>query len=202
MYFLPSSVLTTGTFCHFLTKCLPAVPSSGGIPSRPAFVPGGQLSADRPFSIGNVPPPAHCSQQQFFFMSPTGDFLSIAKESHQRTPAETNGFCTSFAVCKSCILNPAEAGNRLEGAYCSIVGVRTPEILSSPEPGAAAGLLLSQFPLRPITNKALEGKENPKTIGFKRKSPNRRLWRMKRGGFEEVSRFPCHNVAGNRLTRR
>ena len=67
------------------------------------------------------------------------------------------------------------------------MGVRTPEILSSPEPGAAAGLLLSQFPLRPITNKALEGKENPKTIGFKRKSPKRRLWRMKRGGFEEVS---------------
>ena len=90
----------------------------------------------------------------------------------------------------------------VEGAYCSIVGVRTPEILSSPEPGAAAGLLLSQFPLRPITNKALEGKEYPKTIGFKRKPPKRRLWRMKRGGFEEVSRFPCHNVAGNRLTRR
>ena len=35
----------------------------------------------------------------------------------------------------------------VEGAYCSIVGVRTPEILSSPEPGAAAGLLLSQFPV-------------------------------------------------------
>ena len=119
MYFLPSSVLTTGTFCHFLTNCLPAVPSSGGIPSRPAFVPGGQLSADRPFSIGNVPPPAHCSQQQFFFMSPTGNFLSIAKESHQRTPAETNGFCTSFAVCKSCILNPAEAGNRLPPTHAA-----------------------------------------------------------------------------------
>lgn len=33
-------------------------------------------------------------------------------------------------------------------------------------------------------------------------SPKRRLWRMKRGGFEEVSRFSRHNVAGNRLTRR
>ena len=119
MHFLPSSVLTAGTFCHFLTNCLPTVPSSGGIPSRPAFVPGGQLSADRPFSIRNVPPPAHCSQQQFFFMSPTGDFLSIAKESHQRTPAETNGFCTSFAVCKSCILNPAEAGNRLPPTHAA-----------------------------------------------------------------------------------
>ena len=49
MHFPPSSVLMTGTFCHFLTNCLPTVPSSGGIPSRPAFVPGGQLSADRSF---------------------------------------------------------------------------------------------------------------------------------------------------------
>ena len=56
--------------------------------------------------------------------------------------------------------------------------------------------MLSQFPLRPITNKALEGKENPKTIGFKRKSPKRRLWRMKRGGFEEVS-ASAHTGCGN-----
>ena len=35
--------------------------------------------------------------------------------------------------------------------------------------GAAAGLLLSQFPLRPITNAALEGKESFETIGFKRR---------------------------------
>ncbi len=35
-----------------------------------------------------------------------------------------------------------------------------------------------------------------------RKPPKRRLWRMKRGAFEEVSRFSRHNVAGNRLTRR
>ena len=35
-----------------------------------------------------------------------------------------------------------------------------------------------------------------------RKPPKRRLWRMKRGGFEEVSRFSRHNVAGKRLTRR
>ena len=76
------------------------------------------------------------------------------------------------------------------------MGVRTPEILSSPEPGAAAGLLLSQFPLRPITNKALEGKENPKPIGFKRKPPKRRLWRIKRGGFEEVS-ASAHTGCGN-----
>jgi hypothetical protein len=49
MHFLPSSVLMTGTFCHFLTNCLPTLPSSGDIPSRPAFVPGGQFSADRSF---------------------------------------------------------------------------------------------------------------------------------------------------------
>ena len=49
MYFLLSFVLMTGTFSHFLTNCLPTVPSSGGIPSRPAFVPGGQFSADRSF---------------------------------------------------------------------------------------------------------------------------------------------------------
>ena len=35
----------------------------------------------------------------------------IAAESHQRTPAETHGFCTSFPVCKSYILTPAETGN-------------------------------------------------------------------------------------------
>ena len=29
-----------------------------------------------------------------------------------------------------------------------------------------------------------------------------RLWRIQRGDFEEVSRFPCRNVAGDRLTRR
>ena len=32
--------------------------------------------------------------------------------------------------------------------------------------GAAAGLLHSQFPLRPITNKTLEGKGSAETIGF------------------------------------
>ena len=40
---------------------------------------------------------------------------------------------------------------------------------SSPEPGAAAGLLLRQFPLWPITNETLESKGSPETIG---------LWRL------------------------
>ena len=35
-----------------------------------------------------------------------------------------------------------------------------------------------------------------------RKPPKRRLWRKQQGGFEEVSQFSRHNVAGNRLTRR
>ena len=47
----------------------------------------------------------------FSFMPPAGNFLSAAKESYQRTPAETHGFCTSFPVCKSCGIVPAEAGN-------------------------------------------------------------------------------------------
>ena len=49
------------------------------------------------------------------------------------------------------------------------------------------------------------GKEVQKpwvSAGVLWKPPKRRLWRMKRGGFEEVSRFSRHNVAGNRLTRR
>jgi len=32
-----------------------------------------------------------------------------------------------------------------------------------------------------------------------RKPPKRRLWRKQQGGFEEVSQFSRHNVAGNRL---
>mgnify|MGYP007097213987 CR=1 FL=1 len=42
---------------------------------------------------------------------PAGNFLPIAAESYQRTPAETHGFCTSFVICKSCYLKFAEAGN-------------------------------------------------------------------------------------------
>ncbi|MFQ9132028.1 MAG: hypothetical protein ACLR4R_08245 [Oscillospiraceae bacterium] len=47
----------------------------------------------------------------FSFMPPAGNFPSAAKESYQRTLAETHGFCTSFPVCKSCGIVPAEAGN-------------------------------------------------------------------------------------------
>ena len=47
----------------------------------------------------------------FSFMPPAGNFLPIAAESYQRTPAETHGFCPSFPVCKSCGIVPAEAGN-------------------------------------------------------------------------------------------
>ena len=83
------------------------------------------------------------------------------------------------------------------------MGIPTPNHRPTrPFAGAGAGLLLSQFPRHLISNETLERKGNPKTIVFWRKPPKRRLWRMKRGGFEEVSRFSRHNVAGNRLTRR
>ena len=102
-------------------------------------------------------------------VSPTGNFLPIAAESHQRTPAETHGFCTSFPVCKSYILTPAEAGNwristiaaatwAVEETFSSTVGNGLPSgrrIIPFTGAGAAAGLLQSQFPLRPITSKAL-----------------------------------------------
>ena len=147
---------------------------------------------------------------------PPAAYFSQQLEKWAKEPFETEGFKTSFPVCKRYILTPADTGNwristiaaatwAVEETFSSTVGKGLPSgrrIIPFTGAGAAAGLLQSQFPLRPITNKALEGKENPKTIGFKRKSPNRRLWRMKRGGFEEVSRFSRHNVAGNRLTRR
>ena len=41
--------------------------------------------------------------------------------------------------------------------------------ISSTRVGAAAGLLLSQFPLRPITNATLESTGSLETIGFKRR---------------------------------
>ena len=41
--------------------------------------------------------------------------------------------------------------------------------ISSTRVGAAAGLLLSQFPLCPITNATLESKGSLETIGFKRR---------------------------------
>lgn len=71
----------------------------------------GCLSSGRPFFIRNVSPTAYVPSSFFFFMPPAGNFLSIAKESTQRTPLETDGFKTSFVECKSYFLNPAETGN-------------------------------------------------------------------------------------------
>jgi len=133
----------------------------------------------------------------------------------QKMPPETHGFWTSFCVQE---LLPKFRRSR-ESAFfysrCRYIGWLKGVVLLPGESilpsgrttsffiwaGAAAGLLLSQFPRHLISNETLEGKGNPKTIGFWRKPPKRRLWRMKRGGFEEVSRFSRHNVAGNRLTR-
>ncbi|MEE0563316.1 MAG: hypothetical protein UDC12_05535, partial [Oscillospiraceae bacterium] len=70
----------------------------------------GRLSSGRPFFIKNVSPTAYVPSS-FSFLPPAGNFLSIAKESTQRTPLETDGFKTSFVECKSCCLNPAEARN-------------------------------------------------------------------------------------------
>ena len=50
------------------------------------------------------------------------------------------------------------------------MGIPTPNHRPTrPFAGAGAGLLLSQFPLRPIPNAALEGKGSFETIGFKRR---------------------------------
>ena len=90
----------------------------------------------------------------------------------------------------------------VEGAYCSIVGVRTPEILSSPEPGAAAGLLLSQFPLRPITNATLEGKRKSKNHRFQTEITEAPPVADEARRFRGSVPIGGHEVAGNRLTRR
>ncbi len=72
---------------------------------------------------------------------------------------------------------------------------------------AAARVAANQFPAlagfrRKLLYTTKEVLKPKVSSGVFRKPPKRRLWRMKRGGFEEVSRFPCHNVAGNQLTRR
>ena len=43
-------------------------------------------------------PPAAYLWGSNLILSPTGNFLSIAKESHQRTPAETDGFWRHFFI--------------------------------------------------------------------------------------------------------
>ena len=75
-------------------------------------------------------------------------------------------------------------------------------------PVVAITICVSDSPLFPVAGKAgkravfdIRRKGNPKTIGFWQKLPKRRLWQIQQGGFEEVSRFSRHNVAGNRLTR-
>ena len=44
-------------------------------------------------------------------VSPTAYFLPTAAKSMQKMPPETNVFCTSFPMCKSCFPQLAEAGN-------------------------------------------------------------------------------------------
>ena len=115
-------------------------------------------------------------------MPPAAYFLSTATKSMQKTPPKTNGFWISFCVQE---LHPNSRRNR-ELTYfysrCRCIGslkgiavLPWQSVLPSDRrnisftrAGAAAGLLLSQFPLRPIINEALERKGSFETIGFKR----------------------------------
>ena len=121
-----------------------------------------------------------CLRRDVFpVLPPAGNFLPIAAESYQRMPAETDGFCTSFPVCKSCCLNPAEAGNRPPSTHAAALL------------GGCRGLPLYRLKIH-LPNRTV----------IPRKPPKRRLWRIQRDGFKKVSRLSRHNVVGNRLTRR
>ena len=111
--------------------------------------------------------------------SATGGAAAVS----QRTPLEPLGFKTSSFAGQE--LHPKSRRNR-ELTYfysrCRCIGslkgiavLPWQSVLPSDRrnisftrAGAAAGLLLSQFPLRPIINEALERKESFETIGFKR----------------------------------
>ena len=123
-------------------------------------------SAPKRKTLHFVPPAAHFSQQL---------------EKWAKEPFETEGFKTSFPVCKRYILTPADTGNwristiaaatwAVEETFSSTVGKGLPSgrrIIPFTGAGAAAGLLQSQFPLRPITSKALaHQKEIQKPSGF------------------------------------
>ena len=112
------------------------------------------------FSGFGGPPAAHFSQQLFLFMPPAAYFLSTATKSMQKTPPKTNGFWISFCVQE---LHPNSRRNR-ELTYfysrCRCIGslkgiavLPWQSVLPSDRrnisftrAGAAAGLLLSQFP--------------------------------------------------------
>ena len=129
------------------------------------FASGRWLSFNSPFCVKNVPPAAHFSQQL---------------EKWAKEPPDTDGFWTSFCVQE---LLPKFRRSR-ESAFfysrCRYIGWLKGVVLLPGESilpsgrttsffiwaGAAAGLLLSQFPRHLISNETLEGKGNPKTIGF------------------------------------
>ena len=112
--------------------------------------------------------------------APTAYFLPTAAKSMQKMPPETDGFWTSFCVQE---LLPKFRRSR-ESAFfysrCRYIGWLKGVVLLPGESilpsgrttsffiwaGAAAGLLLSQFPRHLISNETLEGKGNPKAIGF------------------------------------
>ena len=109
-----------------------------------------------------------------------GILFANSSKKYEKMPPETDGFWTSFCVQE---LLPKFRRSR-ESAFfysrCRYIGWLKGAVLLPGESilpsgrttsffiwaGAAAGLLLSQFPRHLISNETLEGKGNPKTIGF------------------------------------
>ena len=109
-----------------------------------------------------------------------GILFANSSKKYEKMPPETDGFWTSFCVQE---LLPKFRRSR-ESAFfysrCRYIGWLKGVVLLPGESilpsgrttsffiwaGAAAGLLLSQFPRHLISNETLEGKGNPKAIGF------------------------------------
>ena len=66
-------------------------------------------------------PPAAYLWGSNLILSPTGNFLSIAKESHQRTPAETDGFWRHFFILFAAVGKKYAVGNTFL-AQSTVVG--------------------------------------------------------------------------------
>ena len=137
--------------------------------------------------ITEICAPAACStgkgrivHDDLHAFSSDGILFANSSKKYEKMPAETDGFWTSFCVQE--LLPKFRRSRELAFFYsrCRYIGWLKGVVLLPGESilpsgrttsffiwaGAAAGLLLCRFPLRPITNKALESKGNPKTIGF------------------------------------
>ena len=130
-----------------------------------------------------VPPAGHFSQQLFFCAS--GGALSANSGRKYPKNASRNPWFLHFLWRVQELLPKSCRSRELTYFYsrCRCIGsLKERAVLpwetdrpsgkrniSSTRVGAAAGLLLSQFPLRPITNETLESKGSLETIGFKRR---------------------------------